>query len=87
MEGDAMIRPRVSSWQRKLLLCSLAAAGIGLVAGFGFYSRMQAPVLLFERPEIDLRQNPAFEGEPVDVVAKLHNFGNLSLRITQMVPS
>jgi hypothetical protein len=79
-----MIRASGFSWPRKLLLCSVAAAGIGLAAGLGFYARLQEPVLRFEQPEIDLRASPVMEGEPVEVVANLHNFGTVPLRITQM---
>ena len=82
-----MIRARGLSWQGKLLLCSVAAAGIGLVAGLGFYTRSEEPVLRFEQPEVDLRTSPVIEGEPVEVVAKLHNFSKVPLRITEMTPS
>ncbi len=82
-----MIRVRGFSWQGKLLLCSVVAASIGLVAGWSYYARLEEPALRFEQPEIDLRASPAIEGEDVEVVANLHNFGKVPLRITQMTPS
>lgn len=66
---------------------SLAAAGLGLAAGLGIYARIEEPALRFEQPVIDLRASPAIEGEPLEVVAKLHNFGKVPLRITQIAPS
>ena len=49
-----MIRVRNLSWQGKILLCSLAAAGIGLATGLAFNTRSEEPPLRFEQPEIDL---------------------------------
>jgi hypothetical protein len=78
-----MIRAYGLSWQGKLLLCSAAAVGIGLAAGLGFYSHTEELPLRFEQPEIDLRASPAIEGEDIEIVAKLHNFGKVPLTIAQ----
>lgn len=78
-----MIRASVYSWQKKLLACGILAAAVGLAIGWRLQTRLQEPVLRFEQQEIDLRASPAIEGEAIDVVANLHNYGTVPLRITQ----
>ncbi len=77
------------SWWKKLLLAVMVAAGAGLGIGLWLYARVYEDfyALRFEPPEIDLRQSPAIEGDPIDVVAQLHNFGRVPLHIAQMSSS
>lgn len=84
-----MIRTPLRSWSMKLLSAMAVAAGIGLGAGLWLYARLeeQLSALRFEQPEIDLRASPAIEGEPIEVVVNLHNFGKVPVRITQLTPS
>jgi len=61
---------------------------MGLGIGLWLYARLYEDfyALRFEQPEIDLRERPAIEGDPIDIVAHLHNFGKTPLRITQITP-
>jgi hypothetical protein len=81
-----MIRTILRFWWAKLLVSVVVAAAVGLGIGLWLYTRFYEDffALRFEQPEMDLRQSPAIEGESIDVVANLHNFGKVTLRITQM---
>lgn len=84
-----MIRKILRSWVMKLLVSVAVAAGMGMGIGLWLYARLYEnfSALRFEQPEIDLRDSPVVEGELAEVVAHLHNFGKIPLRITQMAPS
>jgi hypothetical protein len=84
-----MIRIILRSWWMKLLMSAAVAAGMGLGIGLWVYARLYEEfyALRFEQSEIDLRQSPAIEGDPIDVVARLHNYGKIPLRILQMTSS
>lgn len=80
-----MMHAWLRSWVAKLLSVVLLAAGVGL--GFGWWFNIRSdknPLLRFEQSEIDLRERKVIEGEPIEVVANLHNFGNVPLRIIRM---
>lgn len=70
----------------KLLAAAAIATGVGLGVGVWLQTRLEAKLaaLRFEQPEIDLRQSPTIESDPIDVVAHLHNFGKVPVRITNM---
>lgn len=84
-----MTRTFFRSLLGKLLVAMAVAAGIGLSVGMWLQVRLEEKLsaLRFEQPEIDLRDPPVVEGEFIDVVANLHNFGKVPLRITKMAPS
>ncbi|HTU91052.1 MAG TPA: hypothetical protein VMF69_13320 [Gemmataceae bacterium] len=77
------------SWWVKLLAAAALAIGVGLGVGALLLARLEEKLsaLRFEQPEIDLRGSPVIEGEPIKVVAKLHNFGKVPVRITNMASS
>jgi hypothetical protein len=81
-----MMRTILRSLMVKLLTAMAVATGIGLGVGVWLQARLEEKLhaLRFEQPEIDLRQRPAVEGEPIEVVAQLHNFGKVPVRITNM---
>lgn len=82
-----MIRTDSYSWVVKLLVFVAMSGGAGLAVGWWLDIQPgKNHILRFENSEIDLRESPAIEGEPIDVDAYLHNSGNVPIRITKMVP-
>jgi hypothetical protein len=77
------------SWFVKLLAASAIAIGVGLGAGAWLLARLEEKLsaLRFEQPEIDLRQSPALEGDPIDAITYLHNYGKVPIRITNLASS
>lgn len=77
------------SWWMKLLAASVVAIAFGLGVGAWLLARLEAKLsaLRFEQPEIDLRQSPAIEGDSIEVIAHLHNFGKIPLRTSRMMSS
>lgn len=77
------------SWWVKLLAASVFTTAVGLGVGAVLLARLEEKfsALRFEQPDIDLRESPAIEGELIQVVAKLHNFGKVPIRITNMASS
>lgn len=77
------------SWWVKLLAASAITIAVGLGVGALLLARLEEKysALRFELPEIDLRDSPAIEGELIQVVAKLHNFGKVPIRITNVAAS
>ncbi len=80
-----MMRAILRSWAAKLLVSTAGAAALGLGLGLWLYFRSEPQrILRFEQPQMDLRNSPAIEGEPVEVVAQLRNYGKVPVRITNI---
>lgn len=81
-----MMQTIFRSLMMKLLAAMAVATVIGLGVGVWLQARLEEKLhaLRFEQPEIDLRQSPAVAGESIDVVAQLHNFGKVPVRITNV---